>query len=284
MIKREHKVSNISSEAIFAIPAMKPTRVILALCFCLVLMLTDIRYNSSSFIRIHVVDLLKPLSLISEVPNSVYSAIENYFFSRSYLEEKLKDLEKENLKLKASNKITSKLSLDITRLNSLWSAVNLDLNRYLIAKKNFLSSNEYQPTLILNIDQQQKVKQNSAVLSDRGLIGRVTKIGTFSTEVLLMHDVRSSIPIVTESSSLHAILQGKGLYRHGELAFIKKSAEFKEGERVFTSGLGGVFPEGIPVGRIVSISDLVDEEFLNIKINFFSSPVNKDFFLLYRNE
>ena len=121
MMKREHKVSNISSEAIFAIPAMKPTRVILALCFCLVLMLTDIRYNSSSFIRIHVIDLLKPLSLISEIPNSVYSAVENYFFSRSYLEEKLKDLEKENLKLKASNKITSKLSLDITRLNSLWS-------------------------------------------------------------------------------------------------------------------------------------------------------------------
>ena len=101
MIKREHKVSNISSEAIFAIPSMKPARVILALCSCLVLMLTDIRYNSSSFIRIHVVDLLKPLSLISEVPNSVYSAIENYFFSRSYLEEKLRDLEKENLKLKA---------------------------------------------------------------------------------------------------------------------------------------------------------------------------------------
>ena len=284
MIKREHKVSNISSEAIFAIPSMKPARVILALCSCLVLMLTDIRYDSSSLIRIHVIDLFKPLSLISEIPNSVYTATENYFFSRSYLEEKLKDLEEENLKLKATNKTISKLSQDNIRLNSLWSSVNLDLDSFLIAKKNFLSSNEYQPMLILSIGQQQKVKQNSAVISDLGLIGRVTKIGAFSTEVLLMHDVRSSIPIVTENSSLHAILQGKGLYRHGELAFIKKSAEFKEGERVFTSGLGGVFPEGIPVGRIVSISDLVDEEFLNIKINFFSSPVNKDFFLLYRNE
>ena len=284
MIKREHKVSNISSEAIFAIPSMKPARVILALCSCLVLMLTDIRYDSSSYIRIHVIDLLKPLSLISEIPDSVYSATENYFFSRSYLEEKLKDLEEENLKLKATNKTISKLSLDNIRLNSLWSSVNLDLDSFLIAKKNFLSSNEYQPMLILSIGQQQKVKQNSAVISDLGLIGRVTKIGTFSTEVLLMHDVRSSIPIVTENSSLHAILQGKGLYRHGELAFIKKSAEFEEGERVFTSGLGGVFPEGIPIGRIVSISDPVDEEFLNIKINFFSSPLNKDFFLLYRDE
>ena len=119
MIKREHKVSNISSEAIFAIPSMKPARVILALCSCLVLMLTDIRYDSSSFIRIHVIDLLKPLSLISEIPNSVYSATKNYFFSRSYLEEKLKDLEEENLKLKATNKTISKLSQDNIRLNSM---------------------------------------------------------------------------------------------------------------------------------------------------------------------
>ena len=100
-------------------------------------------------------------------------------FQRSYLEEKSKDLEKENLKLKASNKTTSKLSQDNRRLNSLWSSVNLDPNRYLIAKKNFTYSNEYQPTLILNIDQQQKAKQNSAVISDRGLTGRVTKNWNF---------------------------------------------------------------------------------------------------------
>ena len=119
------------------------------------------------------------MSLISEIPNSVYTATENYFFSRSYLEEKLKDLEEENLKLKATNKTISKLSQDNIRLNSLWSSVNLDLNSFLIAKKNFLSSNEYQPMLILSIGQQQKVKQNSAVISDLGLIGRVTKIGLF---------------------------------------------------------------------------------------------------------
>ena len=50
MLKREHKVSNISSEAIFAIPAMKPSRVIIAVIFCLFLMLTDIKYGSGAYL------------------------------------------------------------------------------------------------------------------------------------------------------------------------------------------------------------------------------------------
>ena len=64
MLKREHKVSNISSEAIFAIPAMKPARVILASIFCLVLMITDIRYESGSHVRSLTHDLLKPITYI----------------------------------------------------------------------------------------------------------------------------------------------------------------------------------------------------------------------------
>ena len=65
MLKREHKVSNISSEAIFAIPAMKPSRVIFASIFCLFLMITDIRYESGTYIRSFSNDILKPISFLT---------------------------------------------------------------------------------------------------------------------------------------------------------------------------------------------------------------------------
>ena len=61
----------------------------------------------------------------------------------------------------------------------------------------------------------------------------------------------------------------------------KKSAQFKEGEKVYTSGLGDLFPEGLLVGKVVSISDPVDSEFLKIEISFSSSPVNQDYFLIH---
>lgn len=284
MLKREHKVSNISSEAIFAIPAMKPSRVITAICFCLVLMFFDLKYNSSMYFRVFLSDALKPLSVLAEIPTTIYKTSSTYFSARSSIEDKLRNLEEENLKLKAINQFIIKLSRDNQKLNSLWSSKDLESNKLIISKKNFLSSNEYQPLLILNVENSKDVKENSAVLTDTGLIGRVNKLGLFTAEVMMMQDVRSSIPIISEKSSLHAILEGKGLNRNGELKFVKKTASFQEGEIIFTSGLGGIFPEGIPIGKIYSISDPVDDDFLKVEITFFSTPVNRDFYLLYSNE
>ena len=284
MLKREHKVSNISSEAIFAIPAMKPSRVIFASIFCLFLMITDIRYESGSYIRSFSNDMLKPITFLTRFPLQIYENFNLFFTSRTNLEKKLQSLQKENLKLKATNQFMEKISIDNNKLNALWSSLTIDKERFLISKKSFLSSNEYQPLLVLDINSKQIVKKDSAVVSEQGLAGRVSSVGFSSAEVLLVQDIRSSIPVISSDSSLHATLEGKGLGRNGKLKFISKTAEFSAGERVYTSGLGEIFPDGILVGEVVSVTDPVDSEFLEVEIFFYSDPVNQDYFLIYKNE
>ena len=283
MLKREHKVSNISSEAIFAIPAMKPSRVIFASIFCLFLMITDIRYESGSYIRSFSNDMLKPITFLTRFPLQIYENFNLFFSSRTNLEKKLQSLQKENLKLKATNQFMEKISIDNSKLNALWSSLTIDKERFLISKKSFLSSNEYQPLLVLDINKQ-IVKKDSAVVSEQGLAGRVSSVGFSSAEVLLVQDIRSSIPVISSDSSLHATLEGKGLGRNGKLKFLSKTAEFSAGERVYTSGLGEIFPDGILVGEVVSVTDPVDSEFLEVEIFFYSDPVNQDYFLIYKNE
>ena len=284
MLKREHKVSNISSEAIFAIPAMKPSRVIFASIFCLLLMIIDIRYESGSYIRSFSNDMLKPITFLTRFPLQIYENFNLFFSSRTNLEKKLQSLQKENLKLKAANQFMEKISIDNSKLNALWSSLSIDKERFLISKKSFLSSNEYQPLLVLDINSKQIVKKDSAVVSEQGLAGRVSSIGFSSAEVLLVQDIRSSIPVISSDSSLHATLEGNGLGRNGKLKFLSKTAEFSAGERVYTSGLGEIFPDGILVGEVVSVTDPVDSEFLEVEIFFYSDPVNQDYFLIYKNE
>ena len=284
MLKREHKVSNISSEAIFAIPAMKPSRVIFASIFCLFLMIIDIRYESGSYIRSFSNDMLKPITFLARFPLQIYENFNLFFSSRTNLEKKLQSLQKENLKLKATNQFMEKISIDNSKLNALWSSLTIDKERFLISKKSFLSSNEYQPLLVLDINSKQIVKKDSAVVSEQGLAGRVSSVGFSSAEVLLVQDIKSSIPVISSDSSLHATLEGKGLGRNGKLKFISKTAEFSAGERVYTSGLGEIFPDGILVGEVVSVTDPVDSEFLEVEIFFYSDPVNQDYFLIYKNE
>ena len=284
MLKREHKVSNISSEAIFAIPAMKPSRVIFASIFCLFLMITDIRYESGSYIRSFSNDMLKPITFLTRFPLQIYENFNLFFSSRVNLEKKVQSLQEENLKLKATNQFMEKISIDNSKLNVLWSSLSIDKERFLISKKSFLSSNEYQPLLVLDINSRQVVKKDSAVVSEEGLAGRVSSVGFSSTEVLLVQDIRSSVPVISSDSSLHASLEGKGLGRNGKLKLISKTAKFSVGERVYTSGLGEIFPDGLLVGEVVSVIDPVDSEFLEVEISFYSDPVNQDYFLIYKNE
>ena len=284
MLKREHKVSNISSEAIFAIPSMKPSRVIFASIFCLILMISDIRFESGSYIRSFSNDMLKPITLLRRFPLQIYDNFNLFFSSRFNLEKKVKSLQDENLKLKATNQFMEKLSIDNSKLNSLWSSLSIDKDRFHISKKSFLSSNIYQPLLLLDVNSKQTVKKDSAVVSEQGLTGRVSGVGLLSAEVLLIQDVRSSIPIISSESSLHATLEGRGLGRDGKLKFISKTAEFSVGERVYTSGLGRIFPDGLIVGEVVSINDPVDSEFLEVKISFYSDPIDQDYFLIYKND
>ena len=283
MLKREHKVSNISSEAIFAIPAMKPSRVIFASIFCLFLMITDIRYESGSYIRSFSNDMLKPITFLTRFPLQIYENFNLFFSSRVNLEKKVQSLQEENLKLKATNQFMEKISIDNSKLNSLWSSLKIDKERFQISKKSFLSSNEYQPLLVLDINSRQVVKKDSAVVSEEGLTGRVSSVGFSSTEVLLVQDIRSSVPVISSDSSLHATLEGKGLGRNGKLKLISKTAKFSVGERVYTSGLGEIFPDGLLVGEVVSVTDPVDSEFLEVEIFFYSDPINQDYFLIYKN-
>ena len=284
MLKREHKVSHISSEAIFAIPAMKPSKVVFAVIFCLCLMISDVKFETSSYLRSVSHEIFKPISWVIKLPSYLIDTSSNFLSSRSSLNTKLKDLEKENFKLRSSNQLMKKLSIDFERLNSLWSSSALNEDRFIISRKNLLSSNEFQPLLVLDIGRGHDIKVNDVVISELGLVGRVSSRSLTTAEVLLIHDIRSSIPIVSESSSLHATLRGAGLERKGQLKYVKKTAKFSAGEKVYTSGLGEIFPSGILVGEIYSINDPADSEFLEIEISFSQTPLNRDYFLIYQHE
>ena len=263
---------------------MKPYRVVIAISLCFAFMLSDITYNSSVVVRSFALDLLTPIHQIVKLPMQISETVFDNFSSKQTLQRKVDLLEEENLKLKVSNEFLQKLSIDLSKLNTLWSSADIQKGRFVISEKNFLSSNTFQPMLVLIIQEPKEIKKNSSVISEQGLVGRINNIGVSSAEVLLLQDIRSSVPIISEESSLHGILNGKGLDRNGELQFIKKTANFKKGEKVFTSGLGGIYPKGLPIGRISSISDPVDSEFLKVEISFNSTPLNHDYFLVYKNE
>jgi rod shape-determining protein MreC len=284
MRRREHKVSYLSSEAIFAIPTMKPSKLILSLLVCASLMLSDIYYESSSKIRGYTQDLFMPLGAFVNVPVSLLASIPDSLRTRSQLKLSLKQAEEENKKLKVINQFLEKVSKENEELNTLWSSARLNFDDYSFAKKRSISSNEFQPLLTVDIGRNSKAEINNVLLSPSGLIGKIISLGLYSAEIMLLQDVRSSVPVITEKSKLHGNVRGSGIGRAGNIEYIKKTASYELGEKVYTSGIAGIFPDGIFVGEITSIDDLADSEFLKVEVSFMQSPFNQDFYLIYKNE
>ena len=284
MLRKEHKVSHISSEAIFAIPTMKPAKVLLSLTFCLLLILTDINYKSSDILRAYGKDLLTPIIYTAKAPVFIFNNVIDFFSLREDLRLSIQALEEENLKLKSINSLMDETSFESRRLNSLEESIKYNPDNYYFVKKKHLSNNDLKPVMTVGINiREENFTKNDAVLSEKGLLGRITSNGLLNAEVMLIQDPRSLIPVVSSASRLHAILQGSGLSRLGHLNNIKKSAEYKIGEELYSSGLGGIFPSGYPVAKIESIKDNPDNEFLDIQVSFLQSPINQDYFLVLRS-
>jgi len=99
----------------------------------------------------------------------------------------------------------------------------------------------------------QGVRVGQAVLDAQGVMGQITEVLPNMAAVLLITDATHALPVVVERTGMRAIAQGKGQSDLLELPNVPISADIKVGDRLMTSGLGGHFPAGFPVGTVRSI-------------------------------
>ncbi len=103
-------------------------------------------------------------------------------------------------------------------------------------------------TRLANAGQDQGVSDGAVALNESGLVGRVVDRGRRSSRILLVTDYNSRVPVVGEVSGARAIMYGDRS-GDGELSDLPESDGFRVGERILTSGEGGLFPQGLLVGR-----------------------------------
>jgi len=98
------------------------------------------------------------------------------------------------------------------------------------------------------------IQTNMPVLTADGLIGRISTVSYLNSQVVLIgdHDCRVSA-LVENATHDMGVLSASGPHESSlvELSYLSSTANLKSGQNVITSGLGGVFPKGIPIGKIV---------------------------------
>ena len=129
----------------------------------------------------------------------------------------------------------------------------------IIARVIGWDSNNFLNYIMLDLGRVHGITEGMPVLTNEGLVGRVSEVTDVTSKVLLITDPASSVNVLLQSSRLNGVLRGQP----GEdpiVDFIPQGEIFSVGEIVLTSGLGGRFPKGIPVGQVIEIQQRDFEE------------------------
>jgi rod shape-determining protein MreC len=255
---------SIAIRSAFLKKGVKQKFSLLALIIASIILLSLEVINSKSlnFVRSAVKDVIYRTSFVTSIPgNSIVSAftkIQNYFEVYEEYEttkSKLKQLENQQNQinyLKIENDKLKKIinNTDIYSHESITTKVLMD------KKSPFLKS------VILNKGFKSGLKRGMPVLDGSYFVGRITEANYLSSRVLLINDLNSKIPVLIEPMGYQAIMSGGG-DKQALLEFLPKNHQLEVGSVVYTSGTGGVFFSGIPIGRV----ELVGKKF---HVKFFS--------------
>jgi len=229
---------------------------VLVVISIILIFLETINTKPLNRIRSFVKDVVYRSAVVATYPNKIfagsYDILENHFsLYRNY-----NDLKKENEELRDSSTKSKFLELENSQLRKL-------INEQVESKSDLVSArvlleeqSPYLNSFIINIGANKKIKNGMAVLDGKNFIGRIVDVNFFSSRILLVTDLNSKIPIISEPSGNHAILSGHG-DESPTLEYLSENHKILDGDKIYTSGKGGIFAPGIPIGEVKLKKDLI---------------------------
>lgn len=170
-------------------------------------------------------------------------------------------LAKENAELREANRrlrswqaVAYRLEAENGALRDLLRMAPDPSSRYITARVVADNGGAFVRSVLVSAGQRDGVVQGQAAVTGEGLAGRVAQVGTRAAQVLLITDMNSRIPVMLAHSRERAVLAGNNTNRPA-LLYLGPRSQVEPGDRILTSGDGGVFPAGLPVGVVAASED-----------------------------
>ena len=193
------------------------------------------------------------LSVISKPLSSFHVTMDNIALHLNVAKEN-RLLMEENLTLQKWRDAAATLQHENKELRLLLNFPRVDSKVFITSRIIAVSNGPFYQGALIEGGMDEGLVNGNVVVGNQGLLGRIDKVGKNFSSVLLVTDLNSRIPVVIKSSNTKAILAGNNSEK-AYLFYTPQNAQIKVGEEIITSGHGGVFPYGIPVGRVAGFYD-----------------------------
>ncbi len=241
----------------------------LILLSIIVIILSNINFKPIQFVKIGINEIIYRSSYIVSKPENYLKNTLLVFTEHMNLYENYKITKSEFENLKEEKIVNNFLKIENKKLRNLINE-NIDSNE-ILAKVLIDRESPFLKSVILNKGTKDNVKMGMAIIDGVYLVGQIIEVNYTNSRALLLSDLNSKIPSVLAPQNIQAVVSGTGK-NYGIIEHTKEDIEEdlnKVDTIVYTSGLGGLFKPGIPIGKIYKDSEN--------KVDFFSDFTQLNF-------
>jgi rod shape-determining protein MreC len=216
-----------------------------------VLMYFDQRDGWSERIRYVLQAAAYPIQVAVGSPRMLWSATADLFRTRASLREENAALRARERELSLTTMRYQALELENARLRGLGKGLPPLVTRSQLADVVAADLTSQRQRLVIDRGDASGLYRSQAIVDAAGLVGQLVRVGPWSAEVMLISDPGHAVPVEILRNGVRTVAEGTGNEEELKLSLLPATADVKTGDIIVTSGLGGVFPAGIPVGTVI---------------------------------
>lgn len=244
------------------------------------LMVVDGRAGISAAIRSTASDVFSPLWWVASQPYAFWQKGIGAFNTNADLREKVAGLEKEQLKSNLALQQMLAVQSENAELRGLLLAKNRFTTQARLVELLSIHPEPSQKRYIIDRGSRQMVKPGQVLIDAKGLVGQVAEVYPASSVVIAITDADHAVPVMVARSGFRSIVLGQGNDNRLAMANLTASDDVKKGDVLLTSGIGGVFPPGIPVGIVTAFQQDPAMTFLSAQVMPLARPTYGRYLLL----
>jgi rod shape-determining protein MreC len=217
------------------------------------LMVADHRHHHLSAIRDWIATAAYPIQWAVQAPVQAWAALRDSFATRSEVDAANVRLAADNLVLRLKLMRFESLEQENLRLRAARESSARVVQRTLVAEIVRVDLDPFRQRVLVNKGTTDGVFRGQAALDAHGIFGQVTRAGPLSAELILISDPEHAIPVQVNRTGARSIALGTGRSGLLSLPYLPQNADVIAGDLLVSSGLGGVYPPGYPVGKVTSV-------------------------------
>ena len=219
----------------------------------LAILVADARFHALDLARSAVASVTYPLQQAALAPGDLFGRISDFFVTQNKLQRENTELKQAVLKKSEELQRLSLMEGEISHLRKLLGARETIQEKSTLAEILHSGRNPFRRKVIVDKGIKDSVQLGQAIISADGVLGQVTAVFPFTSEVTLLTDKNQAVPVMLRRNGLRAVVFGNGRDGTLDLPFIPINADVQNGDILVTSGIDGTYPAGLSVAKVTNI-------------------------------